>query len=147
MACYTVAVSITYRQKNTTGAGTTTTRTSSCVAAPFSIGLDRSRDGFFLYYNGGDQKLEGSWTNYDLLASSIVSQTACTGCTDPSANNYDCINGACVKASTYNTPGLYATQSNCQVACGTGCSGKCISNADWAQIESLSSQLKSRNCS
>ncbi|WP_109010069.1 hypothetical protein [Nostoc commune] len=63
------------------------------------------------------------------------------------SKQYDCINGACTNKSTYNTPGLYQTLSDCETACGTGCSGKCISNSDWAQIENLSGQLKSRNCS
>jgi hypothetical protein len=60
---------------------------------------------------------------------------------------HDCINGACIKKSVYGTPGLYKSLSECEIACGTGCSGKCISNDDWAQIEGLSNQLKSRNCS
>ncbi|MEH2052053.1 hypothetical protein [Nostoc sp.] len=69
-------------------------------------------------------------------------------CTSPSPTSaYDCINGACTPKTTYNTPGLYATLSDCQVACGTGCSGVCVSNSDWAQIEGLSGQLRNRNCS
>ncbi|MEH2377325.1 MAG: hypothetical protein V7K27_00205 [Nostoc sp.] len=59
---------------------------------------------------------------------------------------YDCINGACTLATIHNTNGLYASLSDCEVACGTGCSGKCVSNADWAQIESLSNQIMNRNC-
>ncbi|MEH2070286.1 MAG: hypothetical protein V7K47_19370 [Nostoc sp.] len=60
---------------------------------------------------------------------------------------YDCINGACIKKSVYNTPGLYTSLSECETACGTGCSGKCIPNSEWAQIEGLANQLKLRNCS
>jgi hypothetical protein len=60
---------------------------------------------------------------------------------------HDCINGSCIPQSTYNTPGIYQSLSDCEVACGTGCSGKCISNADWAQISGLASQLKNKNCS
>lgn len=60
---------------------------------------------------------------------------------------YDCLNGACTPNFTYNTPGLYNSLSACEIACGTGCSGKCVSNSDWAQIQGLSNQLKSRNCS
>jgi hypothetical protein len=70
--------------------------------------------------------------------------------TDPNCQTvtkYDCINGACIPKSTYSTPGIYNSLSECETACGTGCSGKCISNADWAQIEGLSNQLKNRNCS
>lgn len=60
---------------------------------------------------------------------------------------YDCINGACLPKTQYNTPGIYASLAECEQACGTGCSGKCISNSDWATIEGLSNQLKQRNCS
>ncbi|MHC5826774.1 MAG: hypothetical protein ACYT04_65630, partial [Nostoc sp.] len=60
---------------------------------------------------------------------------------------YDCVNGACIDKNTYKTPGLYESISDCEIACGIGCSGKCLSNADWAQIESLSSQIMNKNCS
>jgi hypothetical protein len=66
---------------------------------------------------------------------------------DDSLLPHDCINGACIKKSVYSTPGLYPSLSACQVACGSkGCSGQCVSSADWAQIEGLSNQLKNRNC-
>lgn len=77
-----------------------------------------------------------------------VVQVACSFCPGCCTDlKYDCLNGACVKNSDHNTPGLYPTLSDCEIACGTGCSGKCISNADWAQIEGLSKQLKNKNCS
>lgn len=60
---------------------------------------------------------------------------------------YDCINGACFPASEYNTPGLYLSLAECEQACGIGCSGKCLSNNDWAQITGLAAQLKNKNCS
>ncbi|MEH2123711.1 hypothetical protein [Nostoc sp.] len=70
-----------------------------------------------------------------------------SSCTTPApVTPYDCINGACIKKSVYNTPGLYQSLSDCEVVCGIGCSGKCISNSDWSQIEGLSHQLKNRNC-
>ncbi len=148
MACFVATVSLTYRLKGQTGAGTTVSRTSACLAAPFSTELDRSADGFFLIYNGGRQLLESGWTNYDLLSSSITAQTPCTGCTlPPEEISYDCINGACVPETTYGTLGLYPSLSACETACGTGCSGKCISNSEWAQIEGLSNQIKNINCS
>ena len=59
---------------------------------------------------------------------------------------HDCINGACLPKTTYGTPGIYRSLSECEVVCGTGCSGHCISNVDWAEIEDLSKQLKNRNC-
>ncbi|MEH1981410.1 MAG: hypothetical protein V7L27_19440 [Nostoc sp.] len=64
------------------------------------------------------------------------------------ASSYDCVNGACVPKALYSTPGLYENLSACEVVCGTGgCSGTCVSNSDWAQIEGLSGQLRNRNCS
>lgn len=69
-----------------------------------------------------------------------------TTCPQPSTQ-YDCINGACIPSSTHGTLGLYASLSDCEVNCGfKGCSGQCVSNSDWAQIEGLSKQLKNRNC-
>jgi hypothetical protein len=70
----------------------------------------------------------------------------CDSCLSP-PKKYDCINGECVESSIYNTPGIYQSISDCEVNCGAGCSGKCLSNSDWAQIENLASQLKSKNCS
>ena len=138
---YIVTVSITYRAKGSSGSGTTIQKTSACHPPPFSIGLDRSEDSFYLYYNGGKQSLENSWTNYDLLASSIVSQEYCG-----TEDFFDCINGACVKKEVYSTPGIYQGIEECEVACGSGCSGKCLSNSEWSKINSLASQLKSKNC-
>lgn len=63
-----------------------------------------------------------------------------------SSVSYDCINGACTNKNVHKTPGLYASLSECQLACGTGCGGKCLSNADWAKIESLSNQIMNKTC-
>lgn len=61
---------------------------------------------------------------------------------------FDCINGECINSDTYDTPGNYASLEECQAQCGIGaiCDGVCVSNADWSKIESLSGQLKQRNC-
>ncbi|MBN3957503.1 hypothetical protein [Nostoc sp. NMS8] len=71
--------------------------------------------------------------------------SATNSCEAPTYS-YDCINGACTKKNVYNTPGIYSSLSECETACGTGCSGKCVSNSDWAQIEGLASQLRSKEC-
>ncbi|MFN6565451.1 MAG: hypothetical protein RMY28_037400 [Nostoc sp. ChiSLP01] len=65
----------------------------------------------------------------------------------PDEEKYDCINAVCINANQYSTPGIYQSLSECEAACGTGCSGKCIPNSEWAQIEGLANQLKSKNCS
>jgi hypothetical protein len=75
-----------------------------------------------------------------------VGYTKFGNCTACNAIPYDCINGACIPKSTYNTPGFYATISDCEIACGKGCSGKCLSNKDWAKIEDLGKRLKNQDC-
>lgn len=141
MASYYVRVSITYRQKGQPGEGNSVERTSSCIPEPYSFVLDRAADGFFIVYSGGRENLESNWGNFDLLGYSIVSKEPC-GDTD----TYDCINGACIKASEYETPGLYENISECEKACGTGCSGKCLSNEEWSKIKDLAKKLKDKNC-
>ncbi|MEA5619512.1 hypothetical protein VB711_16935 [Cronbergia sp. UHCC 0137] len=60
---------------------------------------------------------------------------------------YDCINGACLPQSTYNTPGQYPTLADCELVCGgDSCTGKCISNNEWVQIENLANQVKNNVC-
>ena len=149
MACFTVAVSITYKLKVGFGDQTehTSHHTSPCLASPFSMVFDRPNDGVFLNYNGGRWLAEGGWANYDLLSMTIDSTTPCTGCTIPNAVAHDCINGACIPASKYSTPGFYETIEDCEINCGTiGCNGICIGRSDWAQIQGLASQLRSKEC-
>ncbi|MDZ8070377.1 MAG: hypothetical protein RMY64_35665 [Nostoc sp. DedQUE08] len=98
------------------------------VSASPTMNLISSCDGRIFLAN---------WGNGYIVSKSFVP--------NPS-EKYDCVNGACIKKSVYSTPGIYQSLSDCEVACGTGCSGQCISNSDWAQIEGLSSQLKNRNC-
>ncbi|MEH2038450.1 hypothetical protein [Nostoc sp.] len=70
-----------------------------------------------------------------------ISSGSCAAC--PTIDTYNCVNGACIPDAS----GIYNSLSECEVNCGTNrCSGKCLSNSDWAQIEGLSNQLKNRNC-
>ncbi|MBD2204942.1 hypothetical protein H6G33_04215 [Calothrix sp. FACHB-1219] len=103
----------------------------------------------YLYSACDDRDMRGGlvWANSPGIAPIVA--TAFTK-TDPncvSSQSYDCINGACIVSTQYDTPGIYASLAECETACGTGCSGKCISNSEWATIEGLSNQLKQRNCS
>lgn len=90
---------------------------------------------------------QGTLTLATYTPSSIVVTIyrSSNSCGIPTAT-FDCINGACINASKYNTPGMYPSLSECENVCGAGCGGKCISNSEWAQIEGLSNQLKNRNC-
>jgi hypothetical protein len=60
---------------------------------------------------------------------------------------YDCLNAACTPKNTYNTPGLYQSLAECEQSCGPGCGGVCLSNSDWAAIQGLAAQNKSKHCS
>lgn len=95
-------------------------------------------------YRAGTQNIEQ--VNAATPTSGFVTSGSCSGC-EIIIEHYDCINGACINKNTYNTPGLYKSLSECETVCGTGCSGKCISNSDWSTIEGLASQLKNKNCS
>ena len=70
---------------------------------------------------------------------------SCSGCENV-VIKYDCINAVCTQSSQYNTPGIYTSLSQCETACGTGCSGQCISNEEWSKINSLANQLLNKNC-
>ena len=64
----------------------------------------------------------------------------------PEQKKYDCVNAACVDSKQYNTPGIFTSLSQCEIACGTGCSGQCVSNEEWNKIQSLANQLRNKNC-
>jgi hypothetical protein len=68
----------------------------------------------------------------------------CIAC--PESNRYDCVNAVCVSADYYQTPGFYASLEDCKLSCGTGCSGKCISNERYSLIESLASEVRGTIC-
>lgn len=60
---------------------------------------------------------------------------------------YDCINGVCVLATVYNTPGQYASLSACQSACGVApCDGVCLSNSEYDQIKNALLDSKAEVC-
>lgn len=60
---------------------------------------------------------------------------------------YDCVNGSCVSAELYNSPGIYESLSACEQNCGPGCGGVCISSSHWTKISSLAAMVKNKDCS
>jgi hypothetical protein len=70
------------------------------------------------------------------------------GCTVDPNQKCDCVNGGCVPATTYNTPGKYATLAACQAGCAkdSACAGECVSAAELAALEQAANNLKSRLC-
>ncbi|MBE8990638.1 hypothetical protein [Nostoc sp. LEGE 12450] len=114
-----------------------------CFSGGYSYRLGNNGNDLYLVHADGEVFLGSNWSGYEIRGFTVVQISAC----DDPIEKYDCINGACIKANVYDTPGIHESLSECETACGTGCSGKCISNSDWAQIEGLSGQLKNRNCS
>ncbi|MBD2435828.1 hypothetical protein [Nostoc sp. FACHB-110] len=123
------------------------------------------RDGLYWIVNGDNTPIFDQWWALATVSSitPLANQAAidawaagngyggnCSACLSappPPADKYDCINAACIKNTVYNTPGFYASLAECQTHCGPGCGGQCISNTDWATIESLAVQLKNQDCS
>jgi hypothetical protein len=75
--------------------------------------------------------------------------------TDESDNNtpHDCINGVCVPASVYTSPGKYATRADCQSACGSSPSPDycppnmvCIPTERYSLIDGLATALENSVC-
>jgi hypothetical protein len=60
----------------------------------------------------------------------------------------DCLNGGCIPASIYKTPGRYATLAACESGCANNspCDGECVSTAAIANIEQAVNNLQSRLC-
>jgi hypothetical protein len=65
-----------------------------------------------------------------------------------SDQKYDCINGGCVPAITYDTPGFYANLAACQSGCAKNstCKGECVEAAEIAALEQAVNNLKPRIC-
>ncbi|MHC5769669.1 MAG: hypothetical protein ACYTXI_29480 [Nostoc sp.] len=79
-----------------------------------------------------------SSSTHNITPSSIViTITSSSNSCSVFTASFDCINGTCIDASKFNTPGMYSSLSECETACGIGCNGKCISNSKWAQQSSV----------
>jgi hypothetical protein len=60
----------------------------------------------------------------------------------------DCVNGGCVSATLYNTPGVFANLAACQSGCAknSNCTGECVDPAEIAALNQSISTLRSRIC-
>jgi hypothetical protein len=80
----------------------------------------------------------------------IVAMSNCPGCVpaDNGDKPCDCINGGCINASTYNTPGKYANLSACQSGCAkdSNCIGECVSQPELAALQQAANNLQSKIC-
>jgi hypothetical protein len=81
---------------------------------------------------------------------SVVDCALCAGCncTDLSNEKCDCLNGGCVPAATYNTPGKYANLAACESGCAkdSTCNGECVSAADLAALQQAAALVQPRIC-
>jgi hypothetical protein len=70
------------------------------------------------------------------------------GCDLDPNQKCDCLNGGCVPALTYNTPGKYANLAACESGCGkdSPCDGECVSAAEIAALQQAANALQSRLC-
>lgn len=77
------------------------------------------------------------------------------------ASKFDCINGSCVDAKTYNTPGFFTSQEECQKVCAFSCEdgkqcvdpntfcppGKvCLESSEYSESMSRISALRDQFC-
>jgi hypothetical protein len=80
----------------------------------------------------------------------LVSLSLCPGCQDTSspADICDCLNGGCIPAALYGTPGKYANLAACQSACAkdSNCIGECVSPAEIAALQQAANNLQSKIC-
>jgi hypothetical protein len=60
----------------------------------------------------------------------------------------DCINGGCVPATTYSTPGVFANLAACQSGCAQNspCTGECVDPAEIAGLRQALNNLQSKFC-
>ncbi|TAF07769.1 MAG: hypothetical protein EAZ77_08650 [Nostocales cyanobacterium] len=136
-----------YRISGTKVAGGISSFTISVTClSRWNSGNNGQYDAFDWCDCAGNYGYAGLLAGGDYLAgSSTIIKIGNCQCSDSPA--FDCINGACTNKTTYKTPGLYQSLEECQQMCGTGCGGVCISNSEWAQIQGLASQNKSKSCS
>lgn len=73
--------------------------------------------------------------------------SCCTDSVSP-AQPHDCVNGGCVPAKVYGTPGFYASLTACQSGCAKNspCNGECVDAAELAQLQQAVGNVKSRVC-
>lgn len=60
----------------------------------------------------------------------------------------DCLNGSCIPATTYGTPGAFATLAACQSGCAknSNCTGECVDPAEIAALQQAANNLRGRLC-
>lgn len=59
---------------------------------------------------------------------------------------YDCLNGNCVPANSFNTPGYYPNLAACKSSCGKSpdCKGECLSAEQLAALDRAIAEAEAR---
>ncbi|MBE9213713.1 hypothetical protein IQ247_13735 [Plectonema cf. radiosum LEGE 06105] len=145
MSGWTISVDAPWRFED--GDETTynlTYQVNGCFSPPYGHIFKNGGDDLYLTHSKGETFLGDGWNGFVLLDFKVNQLSPCE--IDETTQKYDCINGACIKAEVYNTPGIYNGLDECEVACGEGCSGKCLSKNEWQKIQDLANKLKQINC-
>jgi hypothetical protein len=102
------------------------------------------------YSYSADLGLNRDNTSQQSLTVTVVDCALCAGCNCADLGNEtcDCINGGCVPAATYNTPGKYANLAACLSGCAkdSPCTGECVSAADLANLQQAAGLVQTRIC-
>jgi hypothetical protein len=73
----------------------------------------------------------------------------CRGTPPPNPNvKHDCLNGNCIPAETYGTPGIYGNLASCEGGCAQNspCEGECIPVAEIAALQQAVDRVRPRLC-
>jgi hypothetical protein len=135
---------------------------TGCFSSP-SWGPSGYNDGSQAPYENGRSAFSG-WASVNNSLTRVTSQQQLnalvsgtlmygSSCANCFVSLYDCVNGICVESPN----GIHATLEACEAACGGGgnpCPPDycppgmvCLPAGEFSQIERLSSELKSKNCS
>ena len=141
MPKYNITINARYRRVGGFRESDFSHHPQGCYSGPYSYRL--SGDDLYFSSGAGEEYIGPTWNGYEITEFSVEEHTLCEE--EEEELKYDCLNASCVLATTYNTSGIY-TLAECEMACGSGCSGKCISNEEWNKIQSLANQLKNKSC-
>jgi hypothetical protein len=119
----------------------------ACSSSPIQI-LSSDHCG-----NVWPHDVEGTFTKYNAssisISISVVPCAECGGnCCTLNNSPCDCLNGNCVPATTYNTPGKYATIAACESGCAknSNCIGECVDPTEIANLSQAINNLQSKIC-
>jgi hypothetical protein len=124
------------------------------------------------YVAGGNSKNGGPWLNcpdlsWDASSADVTAGRVtfisddCANCSGNTPSGYvepttgvspnqkfDCLNGGCIPAVTYSTPGFYANLAACQSGCAknSNCTGECVEAAELAALQQAANNVRSKLC-